>query len=122
MSAPPSCPRGPARSAIARAACAAVALLAVLAVAPGCGLVRPATDARARPEATFPARPLDGLLVRPDLQALVDAQVRRDAAPLVAALVSPDAAVRARAAFCPFLNGTFYRHRRPIKCCRSSRV
>ena len=98
MSALPSCLRGPARSAVARAACAAVALAAV-AAAPGCGLVRPATDARARPEATFPARPLDGLLVRPDLQALVDAQVRRDAAPLVAALSSPDAAVRARAAF-----------------------
>ncbi|HEX9950410.1 MAG TPA: peptidylprolyl isomerase [Rubricoccaceae bacterium] len=98
MSALPPCPRGPARSAVVRAAFAVVALAAV-AVAPGCALVRPATDARAHPEATFPARPLDGLLVRPDLQALVDAQVRRDAGPLVAALTSTDAAVRARAAF-----------------------
>ena len=41
----------------------------------------------------------DGLLERPDLQALVDLQVRRDADGLVDALASPDSLVRARAAF-----------------------
>ncbi|WP_412062269.1 peptidylprolyl isomerase [Rubrivirga sp. IMCC45206] len=44
-------------------------------------------------------RPADGLLARPDLQALVDAQVRRDGAALATALASPDSTVRARAAF-----------------------
>ncbi|WP_412070228.1 peptidylprolyl isomerase [Rubrivirga sp. IMCC43871] len=44
-------------------------------------------------------RPADGLLARPDLQALVDAQVRRDGAALAQALASPDSTVRARAAF-----------------------
>ena len=44
-------------------------------------------------------RPVDGLLLRADLQALVDLQVRRDASGLAAALGSDDAAVRARAAF-----------------------
>ncbi|HUP18660.1 MAG TPA: HEAT repeat domain-containing protein, partial [Gemmatimonadota bacterium] len=44
-------------------------------------------------------RPSDGLLVRPDLQALVDLQVRRDGASLAARLDDTDPAVRARAAF-----------------------
>ena len=44
-------------------------------------------------------RPPDGLLDRPDLQRLVEAQTARDATPLVAALADPDPAVRARAAF-----------------------
>ncbi len=70
------------------------ALLAAGAVA-GCASVRPP----APPAGVFADRPTDGLLVRPDLQALVDAQVRRDAAPLVAALQSANADVRARAAF-----------------------
>ncbi len=50
------------------------------------------------PDATT-ERPTDGLLTRPDLQALVDLQVRRDGAGLIAALASPDSVVRARAAF-----------------------
>jgi peptidylprolyl isomerase len=45
-----------------------------------------------------PARAADGLLGRADLQALVDLQVRRDAAGLTAALASADSVVRARAA------------------------
>lgn len=44
-------------------------------------------------------RPYDGLLERPDLQAIVDLQVRRDGASLAARLDDPDPAVRARAAF-----------------------
>jgi peptidylprolyl isomerase len=44
-------------------------------------------------------RPSDGLLERPDLQRLVDAQTERDAAVLMAALDEPDPVVRARAAF-----------------------
>ena len=64
----------------------------------GCALLGRAPAAPAVPP-VFAPRSADGLLARPDLQALVDAQVRRDAAALVAALASPDAAVRARAAF-----------------------
>jgi peptidylprolyl isomerase len=45
-----------------------------------------------------PLRPSDGLLERPDLQALVEAQILRDATPLTRGLSSPDAVVRARAA------------------------
>lgn len=44
-------------------------------------------------------RPLDGLLLRPDLQALVDHQLRRDADALATALRSEDPHLRARAAF-----------------------
>ncbi|MGH7571505.1 MAG: peptidylprolyl isomerase [Gemmatimonadota bacterium] len=44
-------------------------------------------------------RATDGLLHSPVLQALVDAQIERDAGTLVAALDDPDPAVRARAAF-----------------------
>ncbi len=43
-------------------------------------------------------RPSDGLLNDPDLQGVVDAQVRRDGAALVGLLSSPTGAVRARAA------------------------
>ncbi len=43
-------------------------------------------------------RAADGLLDRPARQALVDAQIERDASALVAALEDPDPAVRARAA------------------------
>ena len=46
-----------------------------------------------------PSRPPDGLLSRPDLQRLVDAQNARDGATLVAALADSDPVVRARAAF-----------------------
>ena len=70
----------------------ALALLAALAVA-GCASIAPP------PEAPPPGRPPDGLLERPDLQALVDLQVRRNGAALVEALGSPDSLVRARAAF-----------------------
>ena len=60
-----------------------------------------ATADRAAPDplAVAVGRAPDGLLARPDLQALVDLQVRRDAGGLVAALASPDSVVRARAAF-----------------------
>ncbi len=44
-------------------------------------------------------RPYDGLLERPDLQAVVDLQVARDGPALAARLEDPDPAVRARAAF-----------------------
>ena len=44
-------------------------------------------------------RPSDDLLARPDLQALVDLQVDRNAAALIERLGAPDPAVRARAAF-----------------------
>lgn len=44
-------------------------------------------------------RPSDNLLARPDLQALVDLQVERDAKTLIERLSDPDPAVRARAAF-----------------------
>jgi peptidylprolyl isomerase len=44
-------------------------------------------------------RPSDGLLSRPDLQRLVDAQTARDGGTLVAALSDSDPVVRARAAF-----------------------
>ena len=44
-------------------------------------------------------RPSDSLLARPDLQAVVDLQVRRDAQGLIGALASPDSVVRARAAY-----------------------
>lgn len=58
-----------------------------------------AAPARAQPGAAGSGRAPDGLLARPELQAIVDAQVERDAARLIAALGSDDAAVRARAAF-----------------------
>ena len=44
-------------------------------------------------------RPPDALLERTDLQAIVDAQVRRDGAALLERLDASDPAVRARAAF-----------------------
>ena len=44
-------------------------------------------------------RPSDNLMARPDLQALVDLQIERDAAALIERLGAPDPAVRARAAF-----------------------
>lgn len=71
-------------------------LLAALLVA-GCA----ATADRATPDPLDVAvgRAPDGLLARPDLQALVDLQVRRDAGGLIDALASPDSLVRARAAF-----------------------
>ncbi len=71
-----------------------VLLLAALAVA-GCA----STAVPSPPDAPGSARPSDGLLTRPDLQALVDLQVRRDGAALAQALADPDSAVRARAAF-----------------------
>jgi cyclophilin family peptidyl-prolyl cis-trans isomerase len=44
-------------------------------------------------------RASDNLLARPDLEAIVDLQVERDAAALIERLGDPDPAVRARAAF-----------------------
>ncbi|MBC14701.1 MAG: peptidylprolyl isomerase [Rhodothermaceae bacterium] len=69
-------------------------LLAALAVA-GCAT----TAVPAGPPDATAERPSDGLLTRPDLQALVDLQVRRDGAALARALTNPDSLVRARAAF-----------------------
>ncbi len=46
-----------------------------------------------------PTRPSDGLLESPSLQRVVDLQVERDGAALVALLASAEAPVRARAAF-----------------------
>jgi peptidylprolyl isomerase len=68
---------------------ALVALVALQAPAGAQTAVRPA-DA---------GRPADGLLERPVLQALVDAQVERDGEALIRALGDSDATVRARAAF-----------------------
>ncbi len=53
-----------------------------------CGTAPPVSD-----------RPPDGLLSRPDLQAIVVSQEARDSAALIARLADPDPAVRARAAF-----------------------
>ena len=80
-------------------------LLAVAAalILVGCGSSGPASSSR--PSATVSGladalgRPVDGLLLRPDLQDLVDLQVRRDAAGLVASLTHEDPHMRARAAF-----------------------
>jgi peptidylprolyl isomerase len=67
----------------------------------GCGDAPP--HEQRGPDVAVPAgspwiRPGDGLLERPDLQALVDAQNRREPDLLVEALASDDPAVRARAA------------------------
>ena len=74
------------------------ALLAAGAVLAGCGALQPRpADA---PAPTLPAtRASDGLLERPDLQAVVELQLRRDGAALAERLASPDSLVRARAAF-----------------------
>ena len=78
-----------------RTACLALAVLLT-----GCGLAGGARDAAAPPsETTAGPRPGDGLLARPDLQAVVELQLRRDGAALAALLASPDSLVRARAAF-----------------------
>jgi peptidylprolyl isomerase len=55
--------------------------------------------AQTMPRPTDASRPEDGLLERPGLQDLVDAQVERDGQGLTRALGDPDPAVRARAAF-----------------------
>ena len=79
-----------------------LAVLAALVLA-GCGGSRPASSAAdSAPTGTTDdalGRPLDGLLLRPDLHAVVDLQVRRRGDELAAALRDPDPAVRARAAF-----------------------
>ncbi|MGH7550346.1 MAG: peptidylprolyl isomerase [Gemmatimonadota bacterium] len=71
-----------------------VALLAMPVAAGG-----QTTSPSAFPAAAVQGRPSDDLLDHPVLQALVDAQVERDAGTLVAALDDPDPVVRARAAF-----------------------
>ncbi|MDT7857648.1 peptidylprolyl isomerase [Rubrivirga sp. S365] len=76
---------------------AAVAALAFLAA--GCAVTSGGAAPSAPPAVVLDGRAPDGLLARPDLQALVDLQVRRDADGLIAALASPDSVVRARAAF-----------------------
>ena len=87
-----------------RSALAALAALLLV----GCGGSRPAspTAASADPGPTGAGttddrlgRPLDGLLLRPELHAIVDLQVRRSGDVLAEALRDPDPAVRARAAF-----------------------
>src|SRR5690606_25728113 len=67
----------------------------------GCALFGPRYVVPAVPPSPPGAlgRPPDGLLERPDLQRLVDLQVRRRGDSLAHFLSSPDAAVRARAAF-----------------------
>ena len=72
---------------------ARAALLVAALLAGGCGRSETAIPVR-EPE----HRPSDGLLGDPELQAVVEAQVRRAAAPLVADLANARAAVRARAA------------------------
>ncbi|HET7692996.1 MAG TPA: peptidylprolyl isomerase [Gemmatimonadota bacterium] len=87
----PPFPRIPARTRriAVRLAAPAMAVLALAGPAGGqVGLSQPR-----------PARPADGLLSRPDLQRLVDAQNARDGGTLVAALSDADPVVRARAAF-----------------------
>jgi len=59
-------------------------------------LVVPTIPALAQPT---PDRPSDDLLSRPDVQAVVEAQIDRDRAALRSALDADDPAVRARAAF-----------------------
>ena len=84
----PRIPTGTRRVAV-RLAAPAIAVLALAGPVVGqAGLAQPR-----------PARSADGLLSRPDLQRLVDAQNARDGATLVAALSASDPAVRARAAF-----------------------
>lgn len=78
----------------------AAVLLFVLAVS-SCGTtapaaIRPAAGSGSPGPST---RVSDHLLVRPELQALVDLQVARDAGALIERLGDADAAVRARAAF-----------------------
>lgn len=72
----------------------AIALAALVCLG-GCATSRPPAAGEIPPG---PQRADDDLLGRPDLQALVDAQVLRDAGPLAAALGDPDPSVRARAA------------------------
>lgn len=71
---------------LARRALSGLFLAAVFAFVP----------AQAQPQAD---RPSDGLLQNSELQRLVDAQVQREAAPLIDALDDADPDVRARAAF-----------------------
>jgi cyclophilin family peptidyl-prolyl cis-trans isomerase/HEAT repeat protein len=73
---------------IASAAVQLAAVVALLAMAPAVMAQELRTD-----------RLPDGLLRRPDLQAVVDLQVARDGSALADRLRDPDAAVRARAAF-----------------------
>ena len=66
-------------------------LIALAAAVAGCASSAPPEPAR--------SRDADGLLARPDLQAVVDLQVRRDGGALADSLASADSVVRARAAF-----------------------
>ena len=76
-----------------------LALAAVALVAAGCAGPGPAS-LRGDGGATLDlGRASDSLLARPDLQAVVDLQVRRDAAGLIGALSDPDSVVRGRAAY-----------------------
>jgi peptidylprolyl isomerase len=79
----------------------ALALLALFTVA-GCASPPSASDRPEPPPQAHVfahARPSDDLLQRPDLQAVVERQTRRDSAALRAFLTDDDPAVRARAAF-----------------------
>ncbi|MDP2956348.1 MAG: peptidylprolyl isomerase [Longimicrobiales bacterium] len=64
----------------------------------GLGLLAGCTALDGGPGEDVAYRPPDGLLADPDLQGVVDAQVRRDGAALVGLLSSPTGPVRARAA------------------------
>ena len=75
------------------------ALAALALLAAGCASTSGGAAGPGLLDSDLYGRAPDGLLERPDLQALVDLQVRRDADGLVAALASPDSLVRARAAF-----------------------
>jgi len=81
----------------------ALLALAATLILVGCGHSGPAssslTSAVSNERGGDLGRPVDGLLLRSDLQTLVDLQVRRDAGELAEALRHDDPHVRARAAF-----------------------
>lgn len=77
---------------ISSGSAAAIVLAALLAL-------RTPLDAQTAPAPAEAGRPPDGLLERPALQVLVDAEVERDGATLIRSLGDGDPAVRARAAF-----------------------
>lgn len=83
-----------------RPSAAGAVLLLVCVLLGACGGAAPAPEIEPRRAASTSAyRTTDSLLVRPELQRLVDLQLARDAEALMEALRDPDAAARARAAF-----------------------
>ncbi len=73
------------------------ALVAAVSVS-GCALLGGAPRMAAGPASPYPVAEADSLLARPELQRVVDLQVRRDGGALVRLLADPSRAVRARAA------------------------